>query len=231
MTIDTPIHRNLLLRILKKIYTDTTLGPILGFKGGTAVYLFYNLPRFSVDLDFDLLDKEKEDFVYEKIEAIIKGFGTIKTQYKKRNTLFFILAYDDVSHNIKVEISRRGWNAKYELKNYLGVSMLVMSREDMFANKLVALLDRSSIASRDIYDVWFFLNNQWQINKDIVEGRTGMNFKEYIEKCIKFIEGYENKHILHGMGELLSEKQKIWAKEKLKDEVVFLLKLMIDRGN
>lgn len=228
MTIDTTTHRNLLLRILKKIYTDTTLGPILGFKGGTAVYLFYNLPRFSVDLDFDLLDKGKEDYVYERIEEIIKEFGIIKTQYKKRNTLFFILAYDDVSHNIKVEISRRGWNAKYELKNYLGVSMLVMTKKDMFANKLVALLDRSNIASRDIYDIWVFLNNQWSINKEIVELRTGMGFGKYIEKCIKFVESYDNKHILHGMGELLSEKQKVWVKEKLKDEVVFLLKLMIE---
>lgn len=231
MTIDTTTHRNLLLRILKKIYTDTTLGPILGFKGGTAVYLFYNLPRFSVDLDFDLLDKEKEDYVYGRIEAIIKEFGTIKTQYKKRNTLFFILAYDDVSHNIKVEISRRGLNAQYELKNYLGISMLVMAQADMFANKLVALLDRANTASRDIYDVWFFLNNQWPINKEIVEHRTGMGFEEDVEKCIKFMESYDNKHILHGMGELLSGKQKVWAKEKLKDEVVFLLKLMIEVKN
>ncbi len=228
MTIDTTTHRTLLLRILKKIYMDTTLGPILGFKGGTALYLFYDLPRFSVDLDFDLLNKEKEDYVYERIEAIISEYGTIKTQYKKRNTLFFMLAYDDISHNIKVEISRRDGSAKYELKNYLGVSMLVMSREDMFANKLVALLDRTNMASRDIYDIWFFLDNQWSVNKEIVEERTGMSFEKYIEKCIKFTEKYENKHILHGMGELLSEKQKIWAKEKLKDEVVFLLKLMIE---
>ena len=44
-------HKNVLIRILKDIFTDPTIGPVLGFKGGTAAYLFYGLNRFSVDLD------------------------------------------------------------------------------------------------------------------------------------------------------------------------------------
>lgn len=36
-------HKNILIKILKDIYTDNTVGPVLGFKGGTAVYLFHNL--------------------------------------------------------------------------------------------------------------------------------------------------------------------------------------------
>ena len=46
MTLNTTTHKNILIKILKDIYTDSTIGPILGFKGGTAVYLFYNLNRF-----------------------------------------------------------------------------------------------------------------------------------------------------------------------------------------
>ena len=42
--------------ILKDIYADITINSLLGFKGGTCAYFFYNLPRFSVDLDFDLLE-------------------------------------------------------------------------------------------------------------------------------------------------------------------------------
>ena len=33
-------HKNILIRILKDIYTDSSLGPFLGFKGGTAAYFF-----------------------------------------------------------------------------------------------------------------------------------------------------------------------------------------------
>ncbi len=42
MTLDINIHKNILLKILKDIYTDGSLGPVLGFKGGTSVYLFMN---------------------------------------------------------------------------------------------------------------------------------------------------------------------------------------------
>ena len=54
--LNTKEHKNILVRIVKDIYTDNTLGPLLGFKGGTAAMLLYELDRFSVDLDFDLLD-------------------------------------------------------------------------------------------------------------------------------------------------------------------------------
>jgi len=60
MALNASIHKNILLQILADIYSDNTIGPFLGFKGGTAAYLFYGLDRFSVDLDFDLLDKKKE---------------------------------------------------------------------------------------------------------------------------------------------------------------------------
>lgn len=86
---DRTIHKNILLQILKAIYTDSSLGPFLGFKGGTAAYLFYNLSRFSADLDFDLLDENKKNYVFEKIEKILKSFGVIREFYKERYTLFF----------------------------------------------------------------------------------------------------------------------------------------------
>ena len=57
MTLDYSKHKSILLQILKDIYSDTSIAPYLGFKGGTAALLFYDLPRNSVDLDFDLLDE------------------------------------------------------------------------------------------------------------------------------------------------------------------------------
>ena len=46
-------------RILKDVYTDVSIAPLLGFKGGTCAYFFYGLPRFSVDLDFDLFSQDE----------------------------------------------------------------------------------------------------------------------------------------------------------------------------
>lgn len=227
--LDRNVHKTILLQILKDIYTDTSLGPILGFKGGTAANLFYDLGRFSVDLDFDLLKGDKESFIFDKVEKILREYGTIKEKYRKKHTLLFVISYDEKSQNIKVEINRRVFGSRYELKNYLGISMLIMVREDMFAHKLVAVLERTKIANRDVYDIWHFLRNRWLINKEIVEKRTGKNFKDYLKKCIAFVESLSDRNILSGMGELLDEKQKAWAKTNLRKDTVFLLKVRLEQ--
>ncbi len=221
-------HKGILVRILKDIYTDNTLGPVLGFKGGGAALLFYGLHRFSVDLDFDLLDPGKEDYVFERVGKTLAAYGKIKGQKKKRFTLFYELSYADVDHNIKVEINRRNFGSRYEVMNYFGISMKVMVREDMFANKMAALSERAERTNRDIFDVWFFLQNNWLINKELVEKRTGLTFKESITKCIKKLEKVSNRAILSGMGELLDRRQKDWARAKLKTETIFLLKVMLE---
>jgi hypothetical protein len=55
-------------------------------------------------------------------------------------TIIGYLSYDDRSQNIKIEINRRIYGSRYEMNNYLGISMLVMVKEDMFAHKLVEAL-------------------------------------------------------------------------------------------
>ena len=225
MTLDTSVHKTILFQILKDICSDTTISPFLGFKGGTAALMFYGLDRFSVDLDFNLLDDSKEDHVFERVAEIVQKYGTLKDSYKKRHNLFCLLSYEDKVHNIKVEINRRQFGSKYEIKTYLGVSMLVMVSDDMFAHKLMAMYERIGKTSRDIYDVWFFLKNRFSINKEIVEQRAGVSFDELVEKCIKKLEKMNNRNILDGVGELLTEGQKDWVRAKLREETVALLKL------
>ena len=228
MTLNVMIHKNILIKILKDIYADSTIGPILGFKGGTAAYLFYGLNRFSVDLDFDLLDAVKEDYVFERIRKILATYGTIKESAKKRYSLFYLLAYDNKiegAQNVKVEINRREFFSKYEVRAYLGISMKIMVKADMTAHKLVAMYERIGKTNRDVFDTWFFLKNNWPVNKQIVEQRTKMPFKDFLKKCLSLLEKMDGKNILAGMGELLDAKQKAWVKTHLLEEVIFLLKL------
>lgn len=225
MPLDIATHRTILFQILKDIYTDAVLAPYLGFKGGTAALMFYGLNRFSVDLDFDLLNPSKEDLVYTGISKLIAHYGTVRIAQKKRFTLFWLLSYEAKTHNIKIEVNLRQFGSSYEIKNYLGVPMTVMVREDMFAHKLVAMNERIGKTSRDIYDVWFFLSERFPVNKKIVEQRSGMAFDEFVASCVKKLEGLSNRRILDGVGELLSGSQKDWAKAKLKEETISLLKL------
>ncbi len=76
-------HRLVITKILKDVYSDFELSSILGLKGGTALYFFYDLPRFSVDLDFNLIDLSKKEFVHQRMKGILKGHGTVKEYFKK----------------------------------------------------------------------------------------------------------------------------------------------------
>ncbi len=227
-TFDISVHKNILFQILKDIYSDTTIAPLLGFKGGTAALMFFELNRFSVDLDFDLLDESKEDYIFERIEQISKKYGPIREMERKRFNLLFVLSYEDKARKIKIEINRRAFGSRYELKTNLGVSMLVMVKEDMFAHKLMAMHERVGKTSRDIYDVWFFLEHRWPINKEIVVKRAGMTFPELMQKCIEQLEKMNNRNILDGLGDLLTEPQKDWARAKLRTEAIFLLKARLE---
>lgn len=224
-------HQLIMGQILKDIYTDISISSLLGFKGGTCAYFFYNLPRFSVDLDFDLLNvnEENKKVVFEKIVIILKKYGEVKNQYIKRFTVFALLSYGDTDHNIKVEINIRkpveNIQKYYEMKEYLGISMLVAKKDYLFASKLSALTLRNETAMRDIYDIHYFTKNSWDINNEVIREKIGKNTKEYLIDCVSFIEKVKDNQILQGLGELVqNEKEKEWIRNHLKTEVVFMLK-------
>ena len=226
MTLNYLKHKNILLQILKDIYSDTSISPYLGFKGGTAAMMFYDLPRNSVDLDLDLLDETKEVEIFQKIRQIISSYGKITDSSQQRFNLRNVISYDQKTQNIKVEVNLRQFGSKYEIKNLLGISMLVMVQEDMFAHKLMAMMERVGKTSRDIFDVQYFAKQNWPINKKIIEERSGVSFKEALEKGILQLEGMNNRYILDGLGELLTDSQKDSVKVKLKADTIFALKLM-----
>ena len=232
MALDTAKHKNILIKILKDIYTDPTISPILGFKGGTAATFFYGLDRFSVDLDFDLLDSDKEDYVFDRLKSIIENYGTLKEARKKRFNLLYVLSYDDKdinAQNVKVEINRREFGSKYAVESFLGISMQVMVKEDMAAHKLCAMYERIGKTNRDIFDVQFFFSHDWPVNKKIIEERMGVSYADFLKKCIEGLEKFDDNNVLSGMGELLTEKQKAWTKAKLKSEALFSLRLALEK--
>lgn len=224
-------HRLIMGEILREIYSDTALAPSLGFKGGTCAYFFYNLPRFSVDLDFDLLN-EAENFDYEavleKILKILKKHGTVKDARVKKFTIFALLSYGADEHNIKIEISIRirltDMREYYEIKEYAGIAVLAAKKEYAFAMKLVALTQRKMMVMRDVYDIYFFIKNMWDADAEIIEKMTGKKLADYLDDCIKAVESIRENRILDGLGELLDEKEKNWVRKNLKSEALFQLK-------
>jgi len=228
---DTDTHKTMMVKLLKSIYTDPVLRTALGFKGGTAAYLFYNLPRMSVDLDFDLLDEKKKDAVFIRIKNIVSALNIVEEAVEKRHTLFFLLRYKKGVKNIKIEISKRSSKTAYSEQSYYGISMLVPKKEDMAAHKLLALLNRKKFASRDMFDIWFFLQEEWPINGKIVQEGTGASLFEALQKAINLVQKKNSSELLQGLGELVNEKQKVFVRKKLKDDLIFLLRLARDQAN
>lgn len=218
-------HRVTLIDILKSVYGDPDLRTILGFKGGTAAMLFYDLPRLSVDLDFDLLDADKKELVFKKMGILLERHGVLREATEKRYTLFFVISYERGEHTIKVDISKRKGASGFEPKSYLGVTALVMRKDDMAAGKLAAFLTRRRLAIRDVFDVWFFLKNKWSVNETVLIEKTGLSLSKVLDQAIKQVNEIKEDQLLHGLGELLDAKQKTWVKTKLIEETIFYLRL------
>lgn len=218
-------HKFFLVTLLKDIYADTELATALGFKGGTAHMLFYGLPRFSVDLDFNLLAPEKTQILFKKIRDIIRKYGIIRDEAQKHFGLICVLDYGEHERNLKVEISNREFPDRYEIKHFLGIAMKVMVKPDLFAHKLCALLDRNTLTNRDVFDIYYFMNQRTPINQTIVEERMHKPLGAYLDDCLSRIEKIPPKSLLHGMGELVDSKMKTFVREKLKPETLQLLKI------
>jgi predicted nucleotidyltransferase component of viral defense system len=221
--LDISEHKFILIQILKDIYSHNEIAPIIGFKGGTSCYFFHKLPRFSLDLDFSLLDINKKNLVFKNVKRILQEYGNLKDARMKRFTIFFLLSYGKKTTNIKVEISLRTFPDNYDVLNYLGISMLVMAKKSIMAHKLVALLDRRQIANRDLYDLWYFFKNNWKVNEKIFELRTKKKLSNYLRMCIEEVKKVNNTYILQGLGEVLDDKQKNWVKGNLKNDLIFLM--------
>lgn len=227
-------HRRTMLKILEKISADALLSNNLGFKGGTACYFLHGLDRFSVDLDFDLLNEEKDEIVKKHLLKILNKYGSVKTKTSIK------VSYSDEYQALKIDLSDRHENNKlntYKVKDVVsGISLKVLQKEDIFAHKLVALTDRSAssgnkdrfIANRDLYDIHFFFKNGWKFNKKIIEQQTGKKVQEYLQEAIKFIEKYSNEtNISARLGELVDDEEREWVKNNLKNEVLKQLAIEI----
>ena len=78
---------------------------------------------------------------------------------------------------------------------------------------------------RDIYDIYYFAKNNWDINAEVIKERTGKTIKEYLADCLVFLEKVKDNQIMQGLGELIdSDKEKAWVRNHLKADTIFMLK-------
>ena len=109
------------------------------------------------------------------------------------------------------------------IANLLGLNIKLMAKENMFAHKLCAMLDRNEITNRDIFDCWFYMENRTPINRKVVEQRMGKSLEAYLQDCIDRLNSMSDRGMLNGLGELMDEDMKKFVKTKLRKETIQLL--------
>lgn len=218
-------HKLYMAQILSLIFKDKELCNILGFKGGTALMFFHGLPRFSTDLDFNLLEADKLDTAFNKVRQILTRFGTIDDEAKKQFGPVLVLDYGKGERMLKVEISTRQYDNHYETLTLAGTDIRVLTLPDMFAHKLCAMGER--LSPRDVFDVWFFLQQKHAaINEHIICERTGKSASEYAQWCAQQVREASPKLLMQGLGEVLDNtRTKNFVRTKLIDETAQALEL------
>lgn len=215
------IHRKKMYDILQEIFTSD-IWKYLAFKWWTACYFFHKLDRFSTDLDFDLVSEYGD--IDSSIVKILQKYWEVK-HWK----YVIKLSYWETDMNIKIDINRTIWkNNSYEILNFYWTDILTQDKWTIFANKLVALTERNT--NRDIYDVYFFFKNNFDINDEVILERTWWTRKKLFSKIITKLEKLgENYKILDWLWEVLKdEKHKSFVKNKLIKELIWTIQFKID---
>lgn len=213
-----------MLQVLKEIFKDEELRDLVAFKGGTALMFFHFLPRFSVDLDFNILNAAKKELVYNKVHDIALKYGTIADEQLKFFGPLIVLNYEKGERNLKLELSTRFYDNHYEKKYLAGTDVVVMKEPDMFAHKLCALLDRGGMTGRDVVDIHFFLSKQTPVHAGIVEQRMQTSLGEYLSQCQDALRKANVKELMANVGEFLDGRMKADMKSgKLIEQTIEML--------
>ncbi len=153
------------------------------FKGGTSLKYFYNLNRFSEDLDFSYTGENssgERGRINRKFENIMESVGrqyTINRMEHRGNSENGIVAginfelrikgplYESSGEmqNVRIDISLRKdvlmeSENRYLMPSYRDIPVFlvpVMRLEEIAAEKVASIIERDKI--RDIYDLYFLL--------------------------------------------------------------------------
>lgn len=222
------IHEEHMKKILFAIFS----GPykdIIAFKGWTLAYLHYWLPRFSTDIDLDLLDVTQDQEVKEYIETLLMWLWNVGNRVGK-DLHRWKFHYDPNSWMIKIELNKRHnpFN-QYEWITIDTVQIQTQKMISMVTNKLIALGDRRY--NRDLYDINYFITQWCQFDKNIVKDRTNHTLNQRINMIIKEIPThFQENTILHQLWEVLDAKQKPWVKANLINDTTKLLQLYLAKN-
>ncbi len=172
------------------------------FKGGTALRLLYNSPRFSEDLDFNssaIRFSEIEQLLLDTLAQMEKENIRFVLKEAKQTTGGFLgIVSFEVSEaliDIQIEISLREGEKKGETfavsNDFVPpYNVVAVTEAELVSGKVRALLQRKK--ARDFYDLYFILRSHLSVSKkkelfpqvlDILK-KTNINFGRELKQFL-----------------------------------------------
>lgn len=234
-------HKMQLYRLLTAIIDDERIATHLCFKGGTCAAMLGFLDRFSVDLDFDLLGKVDKKNLRPYFHQLFTDLD-LRVKDESKTTLQFSLRYEAEPHQrntIKLDALDQGFKANVcqpqylpEIDRFLNCQTI----ETMFANKLVAIVDRfernNAIAGRDVYDIHHFFIKGYNYEAGVIRERRGVKVNKYLKELIDFIKKHITQTIINqDLNTILPPDEFSKIRKTLKNETLTLLQDELKRAD
>lgn len=169
-------------RILRSLQEDGVFTRWV-FLGGTALRFLYSIPRYSEDLDFSTLEPMEDAGFRRTLRRIQATFDTegyssgVKMKEEKTVVSAFIkfpgLLYElglsphpSQTLSIKIELDTNppagAMTESTLIRRHVTLNLHHHDKASLLAGKLHALLCRSWVKGRDLYDIiWFLTDRSW----------------------------------------------------------------------
>lgn len=207
------------------------------FKGGTCLYKFYKLNRFSEDLDFTAVQDIDVNKVAENVIADFALFGIRARLHEKRephNSILITIRAEgplyqgtagtaaslgiDVNKKSSVVMKPDALIYRSTYPDIPPITVLCMAREEILAEKIRALMTRER--ARDLFDVYFLLKQGVTIGPSLIQDKLDYYGKKFDSNALLQRLSRLNAQWLH----LKSFTQDLPEFETVKDFVAKALK-------
>ena len=210
-------RENIIIEVVQAL-AKSSAGSQIAFKGGTALKLFYDLPRYFEDIEYDFLTDTSALDLFDSIRNLFrKKRWEITDEAVKHYTLLLELRFTGPERNfhVKVEISTREKKLNTTVLSLRGVPVLILEPSFLMTEKLLTFIERQ--AGRDIFDAWFILKNAYPLNESMIKESFG-DLSGFYKTILNRIDMADPKKISRDTGKLLDYDYRNWIRTSFLDD-------------
>jgi hypothetical protein len=216
-------RENVIIEVVQAL-AKSRAGSQIAFKGGTALKLFYDLPRYSEDIDYDSLSGVSSQELMKSLKALFsKRRWEITDEAIKYFTLLLELRFAGPERNfrVKIEISLREKKLETTILSFRGVPILTLEPSFLMTEKLLTFVNRQ--AGRDVFDAWFIMKNQYPLKETLIRANFG-DPAEFYQAMLNIVENADPKKVLRDTGKLLGLDHRNWIKTSFLSDFAELIR-------